>query len=394
MTFIFFTIPAYGHLNPMLGVIKELVKKNNKVIVYNTVDFKDVIERTGAEFRPPPVAIKKIDFRLMKNAPVMARLNLWATELLFESIVNIVKQEKPDCLVHDSLSVWGKLIGLKTGIPTISLVPSMGLNYKVILSGIRHFIPDLQKLFGDPLGTFEIIRKYRSLYREIDVIPPFILDIFSNEEKLNIVFTSEYFQPKGESFGTNYKFVGPVIYKRDQTKLPQKMFKSGKPIIYIALGTIYNDDQQIYKLFIETFKNSRYQVFIATGKYFKSSIFGKMPENIYIDEYLPQLQILKKASLFISHAGMNSVNESLYFGVPLIMFPQIQEQRLNAARVEELGAGIYYKKNIVEKDKLIELVEKTLADGSFKNNAKTIGKTLKAAGGYKMAVKHILDYLQ
>lgn len=395
MKFIFQTMPAYGHLNPMLGVAEKLIQKGHHVIVYNTLNFKEKIEAVGAQFREPEINIPKMDFRILHNATNIARLSLYATELMALPLIKIIEQEKLDCLVHDSLSLWSKIAGIKTKIPTIALVPSMGINIKTMLSYTQYLMPDYIHLFRHPISALQIVHRFNRLYWQMKKLPPLVTDMFANKEKLNIVFTSEYFQPRRQSFDITYKFVGPIIYKRYQETipLPALLFNTKKPIIYVSLGTVYNDDVTVYRTIINSLKNISCQVFISTGKYIKSKDLGKIPDNMYIKDYLPQLKILKKASLFISHAGMNSVNESLYFGVPMLMLPHIQEQKINADRVEELKAGIHYKKKKIDVAEFANLINKVLTNLSYKKHAKQVQKTLNEAGGAETAVKYMLDYL-
>jgi len=102
---------------------------------------------------------------------------------------------------------------------------------------------------------------------------------------------------------------------------------------------------------------------------------------------------LKQTSLFISHGGMNSVNESLYFGVPLLILPQRVEQIMVAKRVEELGAGICLIKNPITAGSLYKNSIRIMETNSFYENAGKIGATFKAAGGYKVGVDTILNYI-
>ncbi|OGK35204.1 hypothetical protein A3F60_03780 [Candidatus Roizmanbacteria bacterium RIFCSPHIGHO2_12_FULL_39_8] len=393
MKFIFLTIPAYGHLNAMLGVAKGLVDKGHKVIIYNTKEFEAKIRGTGAEFRTPPVSIEEIDFRLMRNFFKIIEISLEMTKLVIPPLIKIVKGEKPDCILHDSLTAWGKIVGAKTNTPAVSLVPSVGINLQVLLASGRHIFPDVIKLIKEPLRTRNFIREYFKLYRRYALKRPSLFDILSNTEKLNIIFTSRYFQPQSESFDDSFKFVGPIIYDRNEKEGLELLINSSKQLIYVSMGTVYNDDIEFYQRIIKTFADKSYRVFISTGKYINQKKLGTIPQNIFVKRYWPQLEILKKASLFISHGGMNSINESLYFGVPMILFPQIQEQRINSARVEELGAGIYYKHDLKSKI-FLEKVEEVIKNSSYKSSAEKIGKTLKQAGGIDSAVNHILGYIQ
>ena len=394
MKFIFLTIPAYGHLNAMLGVAKKLIDTGHKVIFYNTEDFKGQIEKVGAVFRRLPIDNKLIDLRVLHSALNIAEQSLIFTKILTAPLVKSIHEERPDCLIHDSLCVWGKLSGIITHTPTISLVSNMTINANMMFGYAKYLLRDLVFLARHLLKTMSIVIQYLLIYIKVSLPPPFIIDLLSNKEKLNIVFTSEYFQPKRTSFDASYKFVGPIIYHREENSIPLHLLNTKKPIIYIALGTVYNDNLAMYQCLTQMFKNTPYQVFISIGKYINRDALGKIPDNVYIDKYLPQLELLKKASLFISHAGMNSVNESLYFGVPMLMLPHIQEQRINADRVEELGAGICYSKKDIDENELMQYIKKITENPFYKKGADKISKTLIQAGGAERAVKHIYDFLK
>ncbi|MBI4973707.1 hypothetical protein HZC27_03805 [Candidatus Roizmanbacteria bacterium] len=394
MKFIFQTMPAYGHLNPMLGVAKKLVEDGHEVVIHNLAIFKKQIEKVGARFRTSTTNFKMIDFRILHNATNIAEQSLIAAKQLTQPLVELIRDERPDCLIHDSLSIWGKLAGIITHIPTVAFVPSMAINTDIILSYTKFLLPDYIYQLKHFSKTIDIFNQHRKLYQDIDYPPPFFTDMFGNKEKLNIVFTSDYFQPNRKSFDSSYKFVGPIIYNREEKTIPSHLLNTKKPIIYVALGTVYNDNLALYKSLTQMFKNTPYQAFISIGKYIDRNDLGKIPDNVYVDKYLPQLELLKKASLFISHGGMNSVNESLYFGVPMLLIPHIQEQRINADRVEELGAGICYPKTSDDIQEYLKYVEKIMKNPSYKFNAEKISKALIQAGGENKAVENIYAYLR
>lgn len=394
MKLIFQTMPAYGHLNPMLGVAKKLIQDGHEVVVCNTVEFKEMIEKVGARFRGPPVGYKPFDLRSLRNASHIAEQGLIASRTLAPYLVDIIREEKPDCLVHDSLSVWGKVAGIITHTPSVSLVPSMAINTNTILRYTKYLFPDYVYQMQHLFETINIFRQHRLLYSKIPSPPPFFTDMFANKEPLNIVFTSDLFQPVRKSFDESYKFVGPVIYDRFEDGIPNHLFHTKTPVIYVALGTIYNDKPAVYKTLIHMFKDKPYQGFISIGKNINSESLGSIPKNVYIGKHLPQLEMLKKADLFISHGGMNSVNESIYFGVPMLLIPHIQEQRINADRVVELGAGICYLDKDVKEDRVLKYVKKILDNSSYKINAGRIGETLRKAGGAKKAVEHIYEFMK
>ena len=144
MKFIFLTIPAYGHLNAMLGVAKKLIDTGHKVIFYNTEDFKGQIEKVGAVFRRLPIDNKLIDLRVLHSALNIAEQSLIFTKILTASLVKSIHEERPDCLIHDSLCVWGKLSGIITHTPTISLVSNMTINANMMFGYAKYLLRDGQ----------------------------------------------------------------------------------------------------------------------------------------------------------------------------------------------------------------------------------------------------------
>lgn len=99
--------------------------------------------------------------------------------------------------------------------------------------------------------------------------------------------------------------------------------------------------------------------------------------------------MLKAADAFVTHCGMNSVSEALYYKVPLILFPQQSEQRAVADRVSSLGAGIYL--NDSASKSIYDTVEKVLSDNNFYENAVKISAGFKKAGGCAAGVNKILE---
>jgi len=393
MKFVFLTIPAHGHLNPMLGVIRELVKRRHQVIVYNTADFADRIRETGAEFCLPPLTLDPVNFRLMKNALTLAKMSVDFSQAAVPALAKAIEKEAPDCLVHDSFSLWGKVVAKMLRLPAVALVPSIAFNLPVLWQAIPSLFSDFRLFISQPRRVWSVVSQYRRIYQENGLTkPPFILDLFANVEDLNIVFTSTYFQPQATSFDKHYRFVGPIIYERGEGELQKAILQSKKPLIYISLGTIYNDDYEFYKQIINIFANAPYRVLISVGRYISIKSLGHIPVHITVAPYFPQLKVLQQAALFISHGGANSINESLYYGVPLLLVPQIQEQRINAARVEELGAGIYFKEKPLTKENLLLAMRKILDNADYRLNAEKVGESLKTAGGAKRAVEEILMY--
>ena len=121
---------------------------------------------------------------------------------------------------------------------------------------------------------------------------------------------------------------------------------------------------------------------------------GPIPPNFIVEKFVPQLEVLQHAALFISHGGMNSVSEALYYNVPLIVVPQGADQPWIARRVAELGAGRMMTKEQVGAESLRHAAEEILSRPGFAQAAAKVGETLRTAGGYQRAADEIQALLK
>ena len=219
--------------------------------------------------------------------------------------------------------------------------------------------------------------------------PPLpLLSIIQNDNDTNtIVYTSKEFQPCAETFSEKYSFVGPSV--RETT---QSIQKGEKKLIYISLGTVNNIMLQFYKNCIAALKNSEYQVIMSVGNNIELEQLGEIPSNFEVYHSVDQIAVLQKADAFLTHCGMNSVNEALYYEVPLILFPQTTEQGGVARQVSNLKAGIYLHKN--DPDAIQNTISSIFSDEKYKKNASLIAESFKKSGGAAAAADAILKVIQ
>ncbi len=114
--------------------------------------------------------------------------------------------------------------------------------------------------------------------------------------------------------------------------------RSVSPVLFVSLGTIFTDRPEFYRTCIEAFADGSWQVAMTVGDMDPAAL-GPLPPTVDARPRFPQPAVLRHASAFVSHAGMNSTMEALYYGVPMVTFPQMPEQAANADQVQELGLG-------------------------------------------------------
>lgn len=190
-----------------------------------------------------------------------------------------------------------------------------------------------------------------------------------------------------ETFSDKYAFVGPSV-ANIETEEP----KDERRMVYISLGTILNKNNKFYQNCIKALREGNVKVIMSVGEKTDISDLGKIPNNFQIKHKVDQIKVLKNSDVFLTHCGMNSVNESLYYGVPMVLFPQHSEQGLVAKRTAELGAGLMLKGN--KPNHIKAAIEQILNDDTYKENANEIATSFKVAGGAKKAADTILMVLQ
>lgn len=381
---VFFCIPAHGHTNPTLGVVRELISRGHQVFYYSYNMMREKIEATGATF----VSCDEYDqeqrldakdaVRVGKDLAFSTQILVDTTLALDDTVCEHMRELNPDCIVADSMAVWGKAVALKLGIPFVSSTTTFAFNQysaKIMKQSLR-------QMFGMIFSMTKINKNIKRLQEKGYPVKS-VLDIIQNDNNTDtIVYTSPEFQPCSETFSDKYVFVGPSI--RPIENIFEK--KSDK-LIYISMGTVINDSTEFYKKCIEALANTKYQVIMSVGNLINIEDLGAVPYNITISRFVDQIAVLSQADVFLTHCGMNSVNESLYYKVPLVMYPQTSEQDGVATRVEQLGAGIRLK--YVNAKSITETIENVLHTKSYYEQAAKISEGFHKCTGVKGAADKI-----
>jgi MGT family glycosyltransferase len=152
-------------------------------------------------------------------------------------------------------------------------------------------------------------------------------------------------------------------------------------VLFISLGTAFNDRPDFFRMCLQAFGDGAWQVAMAVGDRVDAGALGPVPGNVEVRPYFPQLAVLRHADVFVSHAGMNSTMESLYHAVPLVTVPQMPEQEANARRVEELGLGRRLDPLQLTPERLRAAVDEVAADQRIRANLATMRTHVRRAGG-------------
>jgi MGT family glycosyltransferase len=394
---VFFNIPAHGHVNPTLPLVHELVRRGETVIYYTIEAFRRKIEVAGAHCRTYESLSPSVRFnfgsddRSSPSLPKIARVMIEFCETSLPFLLDATRRDAPDYIVHDFTCLWGKYVSQILEIPAIATIPQFPVNMKRRPDPYPGMYADLVRMF---LGGVPALIQYRRAANRISqmysVRRAGLWDMLQNHEDLNIVFTSRYFQPHAEDFDESFLFVGPSIAERDET-LDFSLESENGPIVYISLGSILNINVTFYRHCFEAFGGTEKRIVLSAGADTDLDSLGAIPENFVVRNYVHQLEVLKRADVFVTHGGMNSVSEGLSYGVPLVVIPQGSDQYLVAKRVETLKAGVAQDKRRVTPERLRQAVDSVLLDEGMPAYIKTIQESFREAGGFERAADEIIQ---
>jgi len=390
----YYNIPFHGHVNPSLPLIKELVRKDHQVTYYSSETFKKAIEGTGAQFKNYEnlYAFEKsrADTHIIRLGGLVAE----ATYALLPEVLDSVASEKPDLLLFDMSAPWGGIASRKYSIPSIAIFPHLPFYWRTVFNDARVLRKVIRNI-RPGLGYWrQLQRMTAKIVRDYQLRDPKDINVLSSSAELNIVFSSRYFQPDEKHFGSDYVYSGAQVDAHRQEEPFQDHKSEEQKLVYIAVGTVYQASSEFFKFCLDAFGDEGYSVVMSIGMAVNPESLGSLPGNFQVAQFVPQLAILQQADVFITHGGMNSINESVYFRVPLIVVPNTIEQAINAARVEQLGAGIYLEHDQLTVSKLRESVRKILTEDHYVSGLEKIRDSFYTGDGLEIAVKKIEELVQ
>ncbi|MBL0743061.1 nucleotide disphospho-sugar-binding domain-containing protein [Chryseolinea lacunae] len=212
---------------------------------------------------------------------------------------------------------------------------------------------------------------------------------------------------------TRQHFVGPMVeFNRNDVLYDERYLEvalerelqadpeKNRPLIYCSLGTIninwYKHSSQFFQMLMEAFATRpEYDLFVAVGSEIPLNKFVNVPDNVHIFKYVPQIDILENASVMITHGGINSINECIFAGVPMIVYPLSAniDQHGNAARVAYRQLGLRGDINSENGTSIMAKIDRVLNDPSYKRNVEKMREVYRSYEKSTEVVDIIESYL-
>lgn len=425
---IFFVQPTMGHTNAMLSIsvrLKELghdvlfvvptagevpKKIANRLPYYakTSLPIPEKVKRNGINCitinMPKKVLFKYMLLPLAKGfIETQYAMNVFSDCLYkySKAMEHIVLKEKPNVIVNDFFFLAPYIVAEKYDVPCISVYHS-GLPFSG--DGIPPFGSGLPinrewgwkgKLYyilsrnTNKLIRRRYIRACKKMgvlnIREVNFTKPY-------SRWLNLLLTVKEIEAPRQLINAKAIFVGPCFSGKRidlKDKFPFELLKDKIPKIYVSLGTVFNNKPEVFKKILKGLEKENFQVIVSAGGAYdklRKSGFGK---NILIFKSVPQLEILKRVDLVISHGGNNTINETLAAGKPIIVMPIGGEQGDNASKIEYLNVGKRINIWNFGSNEVLDKVKVILNEPIYKENADRIKKIISKTDGVNTAAKLI-----
>ncbi|WBB68348.1 macrolide family glycosyltransferase [Micromonospora sp. WMMD812] len=388
-TIAFLNIAMHGHINPTLPIVTELVRRGHTVTYHTPPAYAEEIAATGARVFPysgddvplsgPPAPVT-----------VMEQLVRIAVRVL-PAVLTDLRGTRPDLVVHDSLCPWGPVAARALDVPAASSFTTFAFN-RHVPSPTRGSWELLAAAAALPRPTGGYLRSRWELRRRYDTRTLPLVDLANIRQPLNLVYTSRAVHPGADGFDESYRFVGPSIGARPaDSSFPLDQLRD--PVLYVSMGTLFQAEPRLLRSCVDALTPLGGTVVVSTG-HTDPAALGPLPANVLAHRSVPQLEVLARAALFITHGGVNSVNEALYAGVPMLVIPQGADQLLVASRVGELGAGLSIGTEDVDVEVVRTLARRLLTEPRFRDAASTLQVAQREAGGYSRAADELERYAQ
>jgi MGT family glycosyltransferase len=294
-------------------------------------------------------------------------------------MVERLRSEPVDLVVHDAMAPWGRLAAQILGLPAVCSTTTFALHRRMEVGALTRL-----RLSAELIGHARAIGAYRSTARRIrrrfGVRPGHLMTMFEGREgaRRTLVYTSAALQPGVAALAGEVDFVGPSLPEPEPLEPEMAAWIDGRPLIYVSLGTQFSNRPDFLRACLTAFAGRDEAIVVSTGGRLDPQAVGEPPPNAIVRGFVPQLAVLERARLFVTHAGMNSASEALWHGVPTLLHPQSADQPIVAARLAQLGAGRILRRPTP--GRIADGADRVLA-GDYAARAREIGESLRACPG-------------
>src|SRR5215831_6957514 len=396
-----------GHYYPLTALGRRLQGRGHEVVYFQVADLERPIRAAGLEFRQigredfPPGSIRARDEELGRlKGRAALRCSLRGIKrkaaMLFRDAPAAVREEGVDSLIVDQIEMAGGTVAEHLGLPFVSAAAALPVNldpsvppvtlpwahrtgvrarlrnwfgntiYEWIFSGVRGTINRQRKVWGLPP-----VRNFNAMFSGLAQVSqlPAALELPGRRLPPHCHHTGPWTDAAGRA---------PVDF-------PWERLDPGRPLAYASMGTLQNGILRTFRVIAEACAGLDLQLVISLGGGQDPALLGDLPGDPVVVGYAPQLELILRSALTISHGGLNTALESLARGVPMVVLPVAYDQPGVGARVEWSGVGRSIPVGRLTVDRLRDAVRIVLGNPAYRARAGRLQSRIEVADGLNRA---------
>ena len=366
---VLFTSPAgLGHVHPMVPLARAVAARGHDILWALPPRGVDTVEKAGLRALPagPPEAFYPGD--VLRRYPELGELP--PTEMpevmfgkLFGAMVAppmladlapVALEWRPELVVADAADFAGHIVAAELGVPSVTKGFGALLPEQRVSSAGDEVAPLWRSRGLEP-------RPYGGSYDHL------YLDIYPPELQVSDaahIPRRALLRPVGDDGAVD----GP-------TPLPIPDAESDAPLVYVTMGTVFNDAQPLRTTLV-ALRELDVRVLVTVGPHADPAVLGEQPDRVRVERYVPQTQVLPECDVIVSHAGSGTSLATLALGLPQLCLPQGADQFLNATAIASAGAGISLMPGEQEAGAIRDAVARLIDDPSFREASQRISVSI------------------
>jgi zeaxanthin glucosyltransferase len=395
-----------GHLNPMTTLARALQSRNHDVVFMALPELEPAVRAANLAFVPscefPAGSLNKMVYQLSKrqgeDALYFTLLCVGAiADAMFDRLPAMLKAAGVDAVVVDPSHFYVELVPMSLGMPYVHVSSALHFDYSgytplcvydwphkntpEALARNRKGVARFRKMLRQTHAGARAYAKRVGL--KIDWRNP-----YATISKLAwLTQTPKELDFKSSHWPSQFHHTGPFNdgTGRIDIDFPWERL-TGEPLIYASMGTLQNGVPHVFRAIVTAVAAQKdAQLVLSVGDHLDTEQNGPLPSNTILVKSAPQLELLKRASLCITHAGLNTVLEALAQGVPQLAIPLSSDQPGVAARVADKKTGLLLPPKELTASRLSLLLDEVLTNSTYRDNARYFQKVIAGRNGLSAA---------
>src|SRR5580704_3211287 len=392
MKIAFLGVRVPGHLNPMTTLARQLKARGHDVAFLSVPDTEPFVRAAELPFIP----FCENDFpvgSLAKSVAALSKLQGQAAlEMAIKSVANTMesafrnlprtlRDTNVDALVLDESQRSLGAVPLHLGMPYVHVSNALPFDFSgntpVCTFDWQHeTTPEAlarnQAGVRRLLQTYEPITSVAHAYAKKVGLDVDWTDPFATISKLAwLTQMPEEFDFKISHWPAQFRYTGPFHdgLGRIESDFPWDRL-TGEPLIYASMGTLQNGLEGVLTTIAQAVgERAGIQLVLSIGPFLDPQQIKSLPANAIVVDRAPQIELLKRSALCITHAGLNTTLEALTQGVPLVAIPVTNDQPGVAARIAYTKTGTFVPLKELKVSRLTLLIDRVLRNPEYRENA-------------------------